>query len=208
MRFIDIAMPFADDQMSMDVLHAEMIGKFFVGAGIRRVTEVGCCHGISTGAVLDAIKAQGGGNVHLIDPVIQPTIRLMIDTVCSVEARRIAVLVSHSTSLASDGDSVEVARELTNDSAIILDGDHSKEVVKAEIAAALAGGRFPRAFVFHDCGLSGGLPGPQYGVAYLVTMGYRYVMDEVKRPGMRTERGLAILCRDDADIKIAREVMQ
>lgn len=213
MSYLDFARDHLADSMSMDVIHARMIGEFIRRIRCFDVVEVGCCHGVSTGAILDALtEINTAGQVPylvLIDPVIQPAVQAMVrEADAKFGDEEIMVVVKRSKSLDTAPVGIPwIAMHCDRHCVLVLDGDHSEETVLGEIDAVLSRGIQPRAVILHDVGL-GGLPGPRAGVAALRSeYAYTFAMDDAFREGMRTERGLAILCRDAGDAAVAAEVL-
>lgn len=213
MSYLDFARDHLADTMSMDLIHAKMIGEFIRRIRCFDVVEVGCCHGVSTGAILDALAEINTASqvpyLVLIDPVIQPAVRSMVlEADAKFGDEEIMLVVVEAKSL--DATPIGVPRVATHcdrHCVLVLDGDHSEETVLGEIDAVQSRGVQPRAVILHDVGL-GGLPGPRAGVAALRGLyGYTFAMDDAYREGMRTERGLAILCRDASDAAVAEEVL-
>ena len=205
-RFLEIAMPHADDQMSMDVGHALMIGQFIREIDATSVVEVGCCYGISTGAILDAFEEmwqqhQQQGTcelrqvrvLHLIDVKFQPTIAAMLDRPSLVPAYAKLVSLDAKPSLSRYGDGRPTLGRYYGE-VVILDGDHAEETVMAEIDLILSWPKLPRAIILHDTG-SDGLPGPRAAVEHLRKKWWSIVHNETAGP--RASRGLTICTADD-----------
>ena len=197
-RFLDIALPYADDQMSMDVEHALMIGQFIREAGINTVVEVGCCYGVSTGAILDAFDAsriEGGKfafrkprHLHLIDPSLTSPVMDMSDLLNETGVENLSMDFTGLRSLDTSKAGFPVlglwAGEL-----VVLDGDHSVEAVVGEVRTLMEWPEKPDVVVFHDSGRDG-LDGPKAGVDFLLGNGYCPVTNDDPGLGKRTGRGL------------------
>jgi cephalosporin hydroxylase len=205
-RFLEIAMPHADDPMSMDVGHALMIGQFIREIDATSVVEVGCCYGISTGAILDAFEEmwqqhQKKGTcelrqvrvLHLIDVKFQPTIAAMLDKPGLVPAYAKLVSIDEKPSLSKYSDDRPTLGRYYGE-VVILDGDHSEENVMAEVDLVLSWSKLPRAIILHDTGRDG-LPGPRAAVEYLRKKWWSIVHNETA--GSRASRGLTICTADD-----------
>lgn len=183
MRYLHLIKPHLDDPMSMDLLHAMMIGEFLRLTGVRHVVEVGCCWGVSTAAALEALSWYGSrASYTAIDPEIKPTVQVMVDD-ARTHGVRINVVEGESLSPSA------LAAHANQQTVVILDGDHSPEVVSEEFRICMIAAT--PAVILHDCGSEGGLPGPR-GVLD-AHVGRHDAIDEKRRAGMRTERGLAIL---------------
>lgn len=204
-RFLEIAMPHADDQMSMDVEHALMIGQFIREIDATSVVEVGCAWGISTGAILDAFEERREGPfelrqkklLHLIDVMFQSTIWQMIER--AKHSRDVEVDYDQNPSLskyqysASDVDYSTLGR--CYGEVVILDGDHAEETVMAEVETVLSWPKLPRAIVLHDTGRIDGLPGPRAAVERLRSKNWCVYHNETA--GARGSRGLTICVADE-----------
>jgi hypothetical protein len=204
-------MPHADDQMSMDVGHALMIGQFIREIDATSVVEVGCCYGISTGAILDAFEERRDGPcelrrmklLHLIDVKFQPSIWRMIQAAKGRTAHRDVQLAFdefRSLSTYRYGPSGEVLSNGNHATlgcfygeVVILDGDHSEENVMAEVDLVLSWPKLPRAIILHDTGRDG-LPGPRAAVECLRQKWWSIYHNETAGP--RASRGLTICTLD------------
>jgi hypothetical protein len=199
-RFLDIAMPWANDQMSMDVEHALMIGEFIKRAGINTVVEVGCCYGISTGAILDAFDAmveredrfelRQKRHLHLIDVKFQQPVLDMYSAVKLEPYNDTDISIDNAPSLSTYCDSQHTTLGRFYGEVVILDGDHSEEVVVAEAKLVESWKKPPAAIVLHDTGREGGLPGPRAAVYYLRKQGW--IACHNTTAGARGIRGLTI----------------
>jgi hypothetical protein len=212
-------MPHADDPMSMDVGHALMIGQFIREIDATSVVEVGCCYGISTGAILDAFEEmwqqQDGEHgdcelrqvrvLHLIDVKFQPTIAAMLDKPGLVPAYAKLVSIDEKPSLSKYGNGRPTLGRYYGE-VIILDGDHSEENVMAEVDLVLSWPKLPRAIILHDTG-SDGLPGPRAAVRHLQKNWWSALHNETAGP--RASRGLTICVADElADYDAAYRILE
>jgi hypothetical protein len=206
-RFLEIAMPHADDPMSMDVRHALMIGQFIREIDATSVVEVGCCYGISTGAILDAFEEMWQQQevehgacelrqvrlLHLIDVKFQPTIAMMINKPGLVPAYAKLICHDEKPSLSRYGNDRPTLGRYYGE-VVILDGDHSEENVMAEVDLVLSWPKPPRAIILHDTG-SDGLPGPRAAVDRLRSKNWSVYHNETAGP--RASRGLTICVYDE-----------
>jgi len=196
-------MPHADDQMSMDVGHAMMIGQFIREIDATSVVEVGCCYGISTGAILDAFEERREGPcelrqqrlLHLIDIKFQSSVMSMYHRVKLEPLGDTQITLDNVTSLSKYGDSRPTLGRYYGE-VVILDGDHSEETVMAEVDLILSWPKLPRAIILHDTGRDG-LPGPQAAVDHLRKKWWSIYDNETAGP--RASRGLTICTADDDD---------
>ena len=206
-RFLEIAMPHADDQMSMDVEHALMIGQFIREIDATSVVEVGCAYGISTGAVLDAFEDPREGPfelrqtklLHLIDVMFQSTIWQMIQIQRARPSLEVKIDYDENQSLSKyQYDTRGVAHYTLGrcyGEVVILDGDHAEETVMAEVETVLSWPKLPRAIILHDTGRIDGLPGPRAAVERLRSKNWCVYHNETA--GARGSRGLTICVADE-----------
>lgn len=195
----DLAAEYASHGMSMDLRHAKMIGDFISKLDPCEVFEVGCYHGISTAEVLTAAKAA----VWLVDyPRFQ-------DNVIRMAELRAKELPVNAVPVAGAQFLERYLKENTTVPAgavIILDGDHRWEVVQHELGLCLDLG-FTR-FILHDvANPAGDCEGPARALTALQKKGFFIAVDQQFRPNERTERGLAICCKDIEDYKLATEAV-
>ncbi len=176
----------ADPVAATDLRHVRWIRETLRTGRFRRALEVGCLHGYTSSAFLDAAAAGEVEAVHLCDPVVTPELTR------TVAHYGVAAAIHRETSAAL------FARGVPYD-LVFLDGDHTEPTVRAEAAALIAGG--VRAVFAHDTSAREypGCEGPQHLQALFVAAGYRVVEDHVARPGERTERGMLFAAKADAD---------
>lgn len=192
-RYAEFAEPWRQHEMSMDVRHAGMVGRFLRGlGGLKSVVEVGCCYGVSTAEVLDACE-QSGAQCTLIDLAFTQSVVKMLAAACN----RVRV------SMASDHSAAVLGKHLSEECVLLLDGDHRR--VYMELEDEILAKTPPRALILHD--ITSHRPdcdGPRWMLHRWQAKGYLAAVDYMPRDGERTERGLGILCRDAADAGIAR----
>lgn len=166
----------AIDARHRDWLRAElMTGKH------RRVLEIGSCHGYSTTAFLDALKAGAVDEVHLCEPSPTPELLALI------EGKPVILHRCRSVDL--------LAKDCRWD-LVFIDGDHSTRTVTKE-AELLIVARVPAVFA-HDTAAAGRYPrceGPAILRDAFTAAGYRCVEDAEFRPGERTDRGMLLATR-------------
>lgn len=184
---------FVDHQMSMDRRHAQSIGRFLRRCSLpANVIEVGCCFGVSTAEVLAAADERSL-RVELIDPEPrQSVLRMVADAPPGRAGMHLGV--SHEL----------LPKLIEPESVVILDGDHRAEYM--ELEAAICREVFPAAIILHDVtNRDPGCDGPGWFMHAFQRLTYRVAIDCHPRPGMRTHRGLAILCRSISDHTVAME---
>lgn len=184
--------PHVGHAMSMDRRHAAAIGVFLLNIEPpANVVEVGCCYGVSTAEVLGACE-RAGFSCTLIDTVFQASVAAMAR---EAAGKVLVVLdVGHSVAVLSD--------YVRKDSVVILDGDHHRAYM--ELESEILERTMPRAIVLHDV-TSGraDCDGPAWFLHQWQAKGYFVAIDYLQREGERTERGLAILCREAVDAEVA-----
>lgn len=170
-------------EWSMDARHAELVKATLKRLRPTTAVEVGCHLGVSTLGILEA----GVPNVHLIDVVMQPSVRRMAEDYGAKlhECRSDLGLLSIPPS---------------DNLAVLLDGDHSLPAVQLE--ARLIGPMKPRCIISHDVttmltGLE--CEGCIWLWHTLQAAGWFCFVDCVPRQGERTSRGLMIATHTPED---------
>lgn len=189
--------PYLNDPMSMDQRHAAAIGSFLKNIEPpAAVIEVGACYGVSTAAILDACE-EADFSFTVIDTKFQESVKAMVKQA----AGKVALVTDSGHSVAVLGD------YLTPESIVLLDGDHRRAYM--ELESEVLERKPPRAIILHDVAAfrQHDCDGPAWLLHHWQAKGYRVAIDYQPRPGERTERGLAILCRDEADADVAMGVM-
>lgn len=195
-RYAEFSLPYVNDVMSMDRRHAAMIRAFLLNIEApASVVEVGCCHGVSTAELLYACEEREWP-CTLIDTVFQASVQEMI----RAAAGRVRVVgdAGHSVAVL-DG-------YLGPQAVVILDGDHHRAYM--ELESEVLERNPPRGIILHDVTSSrADCDGPAWVFHKWQAMGYFAAIDYLPREGERTERGLAILCRDARDAEVALGAM-
>lgn len=191
-RYQKHADPHVGHVMSMDRRHAVMIGTFLQNLEPpANVVEVGCCYGISTAEVLGACEV-AEFSCTLIDTVFQHSVEQMAREAAGKIA--LAMDVGHSVGV--------LGQYLRPESVVILDGDHRRSYM--ELESEVLEKQPPRAIVLHDAtSTRADCDGPPWFLHKWQANGYFVSIDCLFREGERTERGLAILCRDAGDAELA-----
>jgi hypothetical protein len=195
-RYSKFSEPYRDHQMSMDHRHAAVIRAFLLGIEPpSKVIEVGSCYGVSTAEVLAACEEREIP-CTLIDTHFQESIAQM----AREAAGKVALVLDAGHSVGVLG------QYATHGSVVILDGDHRRAYMEleSEVLEPLA----PRAIILHDVTSDrADCDGPAWLLHHWQTAGYFVAIDYLKREGERTDRGLAILCREPADAEVATRAM-
>ncbi|MFO0846929.1 MAG: class I SAM-dependent methyltransferase [Gemmataceae bacterium] len=170
---------------SIDPTHARMIRDELMTGRYGRVLEVGCWHGYSTSAFLDAYRSGQVGEVHLCEPYPRPELRRVIDWHARDQ-------LSYRVTL-HEKTSYDLLTADANFDFAFLDGDHAEAAVRDEAYRLAVAGC--RTIFAHDVSPAshekyGTDPGPRVLPALLESMGYDVAVDDKPRPGERTERGL------------------
>ena len=187
------AVEYENHRMSMDRRHADVVGAFLRRCSLpSNIVEVGCCYGVSTAEVLAAADGRGV-RVELVDPAPQPSV---LEMIAAAAPGRAGMHVGLSHEL--------LPGLLKPESVLILDGDHRAEYMALE--AKICRHVFPAAIILHDVtNRDPGCDGPGWFMHFFQRLTYRVAIDCHPRAGMRTHRGLAILCRSVSDHTIAME---
>ncbi len=179
---------FDDPQCShyADLRHIRMIHDELSTGKYGRVLEIGCCHGFSTSAFLDAMLAGHVGEVHLCDIEIRPELQRLIDHYVPGGDSRLKVHQCRSVDLLKEDAGFDFA---------FLDGDHSVYSVGEELQLLVAAGT--RTIFAHDTAPAAHEKynvelGPRLVAPTLQAAGYVVQEDCEHRPGERTERGLVM----------------
>jgi len=186
-----------DESWYIDERHRNWLRAVLLSGRFPRVLEIGCHHGFSTAAFLDACRARKVGEVHLCEPNVTPELEALLtryDLGDRVKLHRLP--------------SVELlARDVAFD-LVFVDGDHRAHYVEAETAFLL--GANVRAVFAHDTSAAGRYPeidGPQHLKAAFQRAGYHCLEDAVLRPGERTDRGMFFAARERTDYVVALHQM-
>lgn len=175
--------------MSMDRRHVEWVRECLRRLRPVVYVEIGACYGVSTTAGIEAVRAGDVEWFHAVDVRLQPTVRAMAEGVPGVtlhEGRSVDVLPS-----------LAVARPI----AVLIDGDHTLAGVRPELERVLA--LRPMTIFAHDVTAEAAGYKDCDGSAWLwhelQRLGWRCVVDAIRRPGQATHRGLlvATLWRED-----------
>lgn len=175
----------------MDRRHTEFLYALLLTGRFRRVLEIGCHHGSSTAALVQAVNDGAPVELHLCDPDDSPVLRQVV-------ARCTQPIVRHLCC------SLRVLPQRSWD-LVIVDGDHTLPHVSKELALLLL--HEVPAIVAHDVEYRGhdGCAGACYlGDALRCHPAYHCVVDAERRAGEYTHRGLLLACRDVADLEAAR----
>jgi hypothetical protein len=196
-RYRQYADPYREHVMSMDRRHAAMIRAFLLNVEYpANVIEVGSCYGVSTAEILYACEEREFP-CTLIDTHFQESIAAM----AREAAGRVQLVldVGHSVGVLGD--------YLRPESIVVLDGDHRRAYMELESEVIERRGE-PRAIVLHDVTTQRpDCDGPAWLLHHWQRKGYFVAIDFLPREGERTDRGLAILCREPRDAEVATGAM-
>jgi len=173
--------------MCMDYRHVQAIHWLLLTYKPASVLEIGCFHGYSTTAVLDASR-QFPLDVHLCDIVITPELRQLI----------------------ADYDAAPMIHQCPSVAAIprascqwaIVDGDHALPTVSREVELLAD----TATVIAHDTNVATalgwvGFDGAEHLKRHYQADGrYRCYEDCQVRPGEWTERGFFVATREDLDL--------
>jgi len=183
---IDRLFPYTavDKVNSIDARHRAFLYHLMMVGQFRRVLEVGTWIGYSSGAIVKALLDGAPSQVDFCDFRFQPQVRQLA---AAAPPGRVRLIEQPSLQVIQPG----------YDFAFI-DGDHSWVNLVQEIHLLLRAG-IPN-LLFHDTN-TGALGEPQNAGPWIAKMILtqlperwpRYYIDELQRPGERTERGLMLL---------------
>jgi len=173
-----------EPSMCADIRHIAAIRDLLMSGLFSKALEVGVWTGASAAAFCAALDHRVIDRYHACDVGLQ---KQFFDVIGNRE-----VCLHQKASVEC------LADERHQWDVIFLDGDHSLETGKQEIELVLA--KNPRCVILHDvCSTAVGYPGcegPRYMHEKLVAEGWRCVVDNLDRPGERTNRGLLMAAKD------------
>ena len=169
-------------EWGIDRIHAHWMLAVLRAIEPYSVIEIGCHKGVSTTALAQAHAEGCVGVVHLIDPVIQPTVRrLAREGVVLHECRSVDAL----------------PRITATDLACVIDGDHTLQCVRDELPLVLA--KSPSVIFAHDVTAEaagfGQCDGSRWLWEELQRLGWHCVVDCRRREQARTHRGFLVATR-------------
>ena len=164
---------------AMDRIHTHWILAVLRAIRPPSVVEIGCHRGVSTTALVQALRENCVKELQLIDVNIQPTVRKMsMAGITMHEARSEDVLPTIKS----------------RDSLFVVDGDHSLQCVREELPLVLA--TSPLAIVAHDITAEASgyhqCDGARWLWEQLQSLGWHCVVDCRRRENAKTHRGLLI----------------
>jgi len=179
-----------DPRWYIDQRHRDWLQGVLMSGRFRRVLEIGCFHGYSTVAFLEALKAGAVDEVHLCDTTITEQLERVL-----THYNLPGVVVHHCRSVEL------LARESFD--FVFVDGDHGAETCKEEARLLIAAQA--RVVMAHDTSVAPLFPlcdGPQHLKQAFQAAGYGCLEDAVLREGEHTERGMffAAAVREDYEI--------
>jgi hypothetical protein len=181
-----------DHDWYIDLRHLRWLHSVLMSGRFSRVLEIGCHHGWSATAFLDALKAGKVQEVHLCDTKITPELKSVIDKY------GVSPTIHNCPSL----DILDQSWDL-----VFLDGDHSVETVLSETPWLLS----TRSVFAHDTGsakMFKGCEGPQHLKQAFQLAGRRCLEDAVLRSNERTDRGMFFSTTDETDFQVALNGMR
>lgn len=170
----------------MDRRHVKFIYALLMTGLFRRVLEIGCHHGSSTAALVQAAQDGADLEIHLCDPDDSPVLRRVLETY------PVKVQWWHRWHRC---DSLRVIGQRQWD-LVIVDGDHSLQHVSRELGLLLYH-EIPTV-IAHDVEYRSnpGCDGAVYlGEAMALHPAYQCVVDARPRAGEHTHRGLLLATR-------------
>lgn len=186
-----------DPEMSIDLRHRDWLYTILSTATLKRTLEIGSGEGVSASAFFAAQESGAQFEAHFCDYDFRPAFHAVV-------ARRTVVgrVVLHEIS-SQDFIRHHDAQEFD---LVLVDGDHSREVVQAETEWLLRSR--PRIVLAHDttCRIRGSsydwCDGPEYLKWAFQDAGYLILEDSQCREGEFTDRGMLAAARDPGDYHI------
>jgi hypothetical protein len=172
----------ASDPMSMDRRHVEWLRECLRKLRPTMYVEIGACHGVSTVAGIEAVKAAEVQRFHVIDVAIKPSVQAMAADVAGVTLH--------------EGTSVDVLPRLAvvRPLAVLIDGDHTLQGVQPELEQVLR--LRPHTIFAHDVTAEAAGHDACDGSAWLwqelQRRGWHCHLDARKRHGEATHRGMLV----------------
>ena len=176
----------------MDPRHVQVLYGLAASRLFDEVLEVGAFQGWSTSALVQALVDGGTFRLTVADVLITNLLQVVLGHVADRH-----VLVGRP--------GVECIRPGLD--LVVLDGDHSAAAVGAELFACLRCG--VSTIVGHDVGLGDvvGCEGPALMLASLRALpGWQVLVDDRRRPGEFTERGLMVASTRTDVLGVARSL--
>lgn len=162
-----------EDTNVTDLRHIQSIYAVLQWAAPKKVAEFGCWDGATTSALLESILSGAVKRVDLVDLKFRPNLLELVYKWFFVTKYEGPTHQYHE-----------------QHDAVIIDADHGIGAV-ADIATAIYR-RIPL-IICHDVGEHAACDwGPSAAVGLFPAGGYSYAIDQEKREGERTERGLLI----------------
>jgi hypothetical protein len=169
-------------EWAIDRVHAEWMVAVLRAMEPYGVIEIGCHKGVSTTAIMQAHSEGAVEEVHLIDVLVQPTVRRLA---------RPGVVI-HECKSVDALPSINI-----HDVAVVIDGDHRLSCVREELPLVLA--MHPSVIMAHDVSAEaagyGDCDGSRWLWEELQRQGWHCAVDCRRRANSRTHRGFLIATR-------------
>lgn len=192
---------YADRQNCMDERHVYMLHDLLLAGGFKNALEIGCYHGASTTAFLEASHKNPNLKVSLCDMVIG---REVMPVISHRESERVNVF---------QGISVDLLKKCKDFDFVLVDGSHDIVSVAAELPYLLWDK--PRCIVAHDTSATDhgydcaeGAKLLRYALSIHPEYGQFTYEDDYRRPGEETHRGLFMATTDARFFGRATEIFQ
>ena len=185
-------------EWSVDRRHTYWLFDVLTSGAIRTTLEIGCLHGATSMAFVEALNRGTLTHATFCDKEILPALR---ETVAHCKyPGSIRLFEGMSVDLLDKGGSYDL---------VFLDGDHRLPAVSAELERLLP--MKPRCIVAHDTSATAAgfhdCEGPVYLKHRLQGLGWLCLEDAVPRFGERTHRGMFFATTDPELYEIARSAM-
>ncbi len=182
-------------EWSVDRRHIYWLYDLLASGRIRTALEIGCLHGATSAAFVEALNRGKLEHGIFCDVEILPALRETLDRCADQE--RIRIFTGMSVDLLDAGGSFDM---------VFIDGDHRLEAVSAELKRLLR--MRPRCIMAHDTNTTAAghrdCEGPTYLKHRLQALGWFCLEDSLPRRGERTHRGMFFATTDPDLYEIAR----
>jgi hypothetical protein len=183
-------------EWSVDRRHIHWMFDILVSGKIRTALEIGCLHGATSAAFVEALNRGTLEHATFCDVVIEPALRKTLSR-CADQGK-IRIFEGRSVDLLDGGGSYDL---------VFIDGDHHLEAVEEELERVLR--LQPLCIFAHDTSALGvGYPeceGPAYLKHRLQSLGWLCLEDSLSRRGENTRRGMFFATIDQDMYAVARE---
>ncbi len=182
-------------EWSVDRRHIYWLYDVLASGRIRTAVEIGCLHGATSTAFVEALNRGKLDHATFCDIAILPSLR---ETAArAADPHKVRIFQGPSVDLLDEGRTYDFA---------FLDGDHRLEAVSAELDRLLR--TRTRCIMAHDTNATAAMYRECEGAASLKhrlqALGWHCLEDSLPRPGEKTHRGMFFATRDPDLLECAR----